>query len=93
MSADDLTEIAGSFVMGERGLAEYTADAAPVSDDHPLMEYSKSIHYLSPQDPKIYDGMAEISDYLDETQLPFLKSHGPTQNYHRRHGAAFCSCR
>jgi predicted membrane-bound spermidine synthase len=72
VSANDLTEIAGSFVMGERGLAEYSANAAPVSDDHPTMEYSKSIHYLSPQDPEIYDGMAEAWNYLDETQVPFL---------------------
>jgi hypothetical protein len=43
-----------------------------VSDDHPTMEYSKSIHYLSPQDPEIYDGMAETWNYLDETQVPFL---------------------
>jgi hypothetical protein len=37
-----------------------------------MMEYSKSIHYLSAQDPEIYDGMAETWDYLDETQVPFL---------------------
>jgi hypothetical protein len=74
-SADDLTELVGAFVMGERGLAEYTANAAPVSDDHPTMEYSKSIHYRSPQDPRVYDGMAEVWDYLDETQVPFLEDY------------------
>jgi len=75
VSASGLTEIAGSFVMGERGLAEYSESAAPVSDDHPTMEYSKSVHYLSPQDPEIYDVMAEVSDYLDETQVPFLEDY------------------
>jgi hypothetical protein len=39
------------------------------------MEYSKSLHFLSTQDPQIYDGMAEVWDYLDETQLPFLKEY------------------
>jgi len=75
ISADDLTEITGSFVMGERGLAEYTANANPVTDDHPSMEYSKSIHFLSAQDPGIYDGMAEAWDYLDETQVPLLSDY------------------
>jgi spermidine synthase len=75
ISSNDLTEITGSFVMGERGLAEYTANADPVTDDHPSMEYSKSIHFLSAQDPRIYDGMAEVWDYLDETQVPMLRDY------------------
>jgi spermidine synthase len=75
ISADDLTEIAGSFVMGERGLAKYTANAAPVTDDHPSMEYSKSLHFLSAQDPRLYDGMAEVWDYLDAAQRPFLEDY------------------
>ncbi len=75
ISADGLTEITGSFVLGERGLAEYTADADPVTDDHPSMEYSKSIHFLSAQDPRIYDGMAEVWDYLDEMQIPLLRDY------------------
>jgi spermidine synthase len=75
ISADDLTEITGSFVIGERGLAEYTANADPVTDDRPSMEYSKSIHFLSAQDSRIYDGMAEVWDYLDETQVPLLRDY------------------
>jgi spermidine synthase len=75
VSAGDLTEIAGSFVMGERGLAEYTADADPVTDDHPSMEYSKSLHFFSAQDPRIYDRMGEVWSYLYGTQMPFLKDY------------------
>jgi spermidine synthase len=75
ISAADLTEIVGTFVMGERGLAEYTAQFDPVTDDHPSMEYSKSLHYLSAQDPRLYDGMAEVWDYLDGAGTPFLKDY------------------
>jgi len=75
ISAGNLTEIIGSFVMGERGLVEYTAEVDPVTDDHPYMEYSKSLHYLSAQDPRIYDGMAEVWDYLDEASMPLLNDY------------------
>jgi hypothetical protein len=64
ISADDPTELIGTFVMGERGLAAYTRGVEPVTDDHPTMEYSKSLHYLSDQDPRLYDGLAEVRDYL-----------------------------
>jgi spermidine synthase len=73
ISAGDVTEILGSFVMGERGLGEYTADVDPVTDNHPYMEYSKSLHYLSTQDSRLYDGMVEVWDYLDETEGPLLE--------------------
>jgi hypothetical protein len=36
------------------------------------MEYSKSLHYLSAQDPRIYDGMMEVWDYLDDAGMPLL---------------------
>jgi spermidine synthase len=75
ISAASLTEIIGSFVMGERGLEEYTADVDPVSDDQPSMEYSKSIHYLSAQDPRIYDGMAEVWEYVDAAEMPLLRDY------------------
>lgn len=75
ISAADPTEIVGSFVMGERGLAEYTAGVRPVTDDRPGMEYSKSLHYLSAQDPRLYDDMAEVWDYLGEAELPPLKDY------------------
>jgi spermidine synthase len=72
ISAAHLTELLGTFVMGERGLQEYTAHADPVTDDRPVMEYSKSLHYLSAQDPRLYQGMAEIERYLDPAELPHL---------------------
>ena len=73
ISAGDPTEIIGSFVMGERGLAEYTADVDPVTDNHPSMEYSKSLHYLSTQDSRIYDRMDEVWDYVNEKDRPLLE--------------------
>ena len=78
ISAATPTELVGSFVMGERGLVAYTEGAEPVSDDHPSMEYSKSLHYLSAQDPRLYDGMAEVFDYLhpaDAAVLPLLSDY------------------
>jgi spermidine synthase len=72
ISASQLTELIGTFVMGARGLREYTAHADPVTDDRPVMEYSKSLHYLSAQDARIYQRMAEIGSYLDGAPLPLL---------------------
>ena len=72
ISASHPTEIIGAFVMGEQGLEEYAAHVDPVTDDRPVMEYSKSLHYLSAQDAGIYRGMAEVWNYVDAAELPFL---------------------
>jgi hypothetical protein len=72
ISVSHPTEIIGTFVMGEQGLGKYTAHVDPVTDDRPVMEYSKSLHYLSAQDAGIYRGMAEVRNYVDTAELPFL---------------------
>jgi hypothetical protein len=61
--------------MGEQGLGEYTRDVDPVTDNHPYMAYSKSLHFLSTQDPRIYDDMLEVWNYLDEAERPLLEDY------------------
>jgi len=39
------------------------------------MRSAKSLHYLSTQDPRIYDGMLEVWDYLDGAERPLLKDY------------------
>ena len=81
ISAGSVTEIFGSFVMGKRGLRAYTAGVDPLTDDHPFMEYSKTLHYLSSQDSRIYDRMDEVWSYLVKGDVPILESYPTLRDY------------